>query len=102
MKTLKDRFFEFMRKILPKTEEDLIWYEIHQLTDEPKNYAKLSHLYHRLLNGHGVALGRTSDDNYHFLMAKICNNSYLYYRDLWYNEMRKEANKIRIKKLKLL
>jgi hypothetical protein len=90
-----------MGKIFPKSEEDLIWEEIYQLTDDPKNYSKLSHLYHRLLNVHGVAIGKTSDDNYHFILAKICNNNYIYYRNLWYNEMRKEANLIRINKLKL-
>lgn len=102
MKTLKDRFFDFMRKISPKSEEDLIFSEIYKLVDEPKNYGKLSMLYLRLQNGHVAALGRTQDNNYQMLLVKMYGNSYKFYRDLRQKENKKQSILNRINKLKLL
>jgi len=81
-----NKFFKFIRSIIPKTEYDKIMDEIDLLETNKSDCGKVSMLYYRLSNMHALLMGKEHDkneDKANFFFAKEYYKLYKYYRELY-------------------
>ena len=86
---MKEYILKIIMKLLPKTEGQKLLNELMKLdSDNPENYAKISHLNLRLANGYNVSCNYGSD-NTSRILRDIHLETYKEYRQKYYKNLEK-------------